>query len=318
MTQTMTSSKTPAVRNRRGTPAPGETAEEALQRRPALARRLVSSAAVISLVVATLFWLPLWWFTLVVLGFTLTALQEFFTIVRHRGIVVHQSLGLALGASLGILVAWRSFVESGLIAAGALTQVSPLFDWLWDVFWPVTIMLLFARQLRRENTSEALSGVATTLLGLVYVGVLFSYCFYVRALDATRGAWLLFYVILVTKMGDAGAYAVGNLIGRTPLMPRISPRKTVEGAVAAVLVSGATGAAAVSAIGDTTMTWWGLAVGVALGVVGQLGDLAESLLKRDCQVKDASDMLPGLGGVLDVLDSLLFTVPVFYAILIYG
>ena len=161
--------------------------------------------------------------------------------------------------------------------------------------------------------------MATTLFGLAYVAALFSYLFYLRAMDADHGAWLVLYLILVTKMGDAGAYVMGNLIGRHILMPRISPRKTIEGFVSAVLVSGFTAVVARSMLGSMEMAApLAFLLGIFLGVCGQLGDLAESLLKRDCQVKDSGTTVPGLGGILDVIDSLLFTAPLFYGILIYG
>jgi phosphatidate cytidylyltransferase len=195
---------------------------------------------------------------------------------------------------------------------------------MWDVFWPATIVIIFIRQFLRENTFEALGGLATTLFGLAYVAALFSYLFYIRTSDPERGAWLVLFLILVTKMADVGAYAVGNLIGRHTLVPRISPRKTIEGAVGATLFGAISAVLAQPLLtgqtifGHTPTPLLAAILGLILGVVGQLGDLAESLLKRDCQVKDAGTILPGLGGVLDVIDSLLFTAPLFYGILIYG
>ena len=191
-------------------------------------------------------------------------------------------------------------------------------SWMWDIFWPATIVIIFIRQFMRENTFEALGGLATTLFGLAYIAALFSYFFYIRAIDVHQGAWLVLFLILVTKMGDVGAYAVGNLIGRHTLISRISPRKTVEGFAGAVVFSGVTAMLARSMLGRPLTPVWALLLGLFLGFSGQLGDLAESLLKRDCQVKDTGTLMPGLGGVLDVLDSLLFTAPIFYGILIYG
>ncbi|MDP3704054.1 MAG: phosphatidate cytidylyltransferase [Candidatus Omnitrophota bacterium] len=285
----------------------------------ALSQRLVSSTLLVSLVLATLFVFPLWVYALVVTGFIAVALFEFFTMVRHRGILVHRPLGIALGVIFTGLVAWRSLVEPGLVPTPILGPGATAISWMWDIFWPATVVIIFIRQFTRENTFEALGGVATTLFGLAYVAALFSYLFYLRAMDADHGAWLVLYLILVTKMGDAGAYVMGNLIGRHVLMPRISPRKTIEGFVSAVLVSGITAVAARSMLGPMEMAApLALLLGIFLGVCGQLGDLAESLLKRDCQVKDSGTTVPGLGGILDVIDSLLFTAPLFYGILIYG
>lgn len=286
--------------------------------------RLVSSAVLIGLVLATLFWLPLWVFALVIASFVAAGLYEFFTMVRHRGILVHRPLNIGLGLIFTGLVAWRSMVEPGLVPTLVVGPGATMISWMWDVFWPATIVIIFIRQFLRENTFEALGGLATTLFGLAYVAALFSYFFYIRTSDPERGAALVLFLILVTKMGDVGAYAVGNLIGRHTLVPRISPRKTVEGTAGALAFGAASAVLAQSLLagqtifGQSPTSLLAALLGLILGIVGQLGDLAESLLKRDCQVKDTGTLLPGLGGVLDVIDSLLFTAPLFYGILIYG
>jgi len=284
-----------------------------------LPQRLASSAAVITLIVCTIFWWPLWAFALVLMGFIAVALYEFFTMVRHRGILVHRPLTIALGLAFTALVAWRSLVEPGYVAAPLLSEEATVINWAWDIFWPATIVIIFFRQFLRQNTFEALSGMATTLFGLAYIAVLLSYLFYIRAFKTHEGAWLVFFLILVTKMGDVGAFLVGKLWGRRVLMPRISPRKTVEGFLGAMGFSGLTAAAVHPMVGHLHGSpLYGFFLGLGLGFFGQVGDLAESLIKRDCQVKDSSALLPGLGGVLDVVDSLVFTTPLFYGFLIYG
>jgi phosphatidate cytidylyltransferase len=284
-----------------------------------LLQRLASSAGLIALVVSTLFWFPLWAFALVVIGFIAVALYEFFTIIRHRGILVHRPLSIGLGVVFTGLVAWRSLVEPGHVAAAVMGQSATMLSWAWDIFWPATIVLIFLRQFTRQNTFEALGGLATSLFGLAYISGLLSYLFYIRTFKADEGVWLILFLILVTKMGDVGAFAIGNLMGRHTLMARISPRKTVEGFVGGVLTSAAAAALAhpwVSRLHGSPTN--GFCLGLFLGLLGQLGDLAESLIKRDCQVKDSGRLFAGLGGVLDVLDSLIFTTPLFYAYLFYG
>ncbi len=283
-----------------------------------LVQRLVSSTLLVGLVVSTLFWWPLWTFPVVMCLFVTLALYEFFTMVRHRGILVHRLLNIVLGLIFTSLVAWRSLIEPGLMPTPILGQGATAISWMWDLFWPATIVIIFIRQLMRENTFEALGGLATTLFGLAYIAALFSYFFYIRAMDAHRGAWLVLYLILVTKMGDVGAYVTGNLLGRHTLIARISPRKTVEGFVGAVIFSMVTAVWARSMLLRPMPLPRLAAMGLFLGFCGQLGDLAESLLKRDCQIKDTGRLIPGLGGILDVIDSLLFTAPLFYGILIYG
>ena len=280
--------------------------------------RLVSSMVLVSLILATLFCFPLWVYPLVVLCFVTIALYEFFTMVRHRGILVHRPLNILLGVIFTGLVAWRSLVQPGLVHASIPGPGTTLISWMWDIFWPATIVIIFIRQFTRQNTFEALGGLATTLFGLAYIAALFSYFLYIRTIDRHQGAWLVLFLILVTKMGDVGAYAIGNLMGRHILVPRISPRKTVEGFLGAALVSGVSAMVAAPMLGRPISPMLSLLLGIFLGVCGQLGDLAESLLKRDCQVKDAGTLIPGIGGVLDIIDSLLFTAPLFYGILIYG
>lgn len=280
--------------------------------------RLIVSAVLIAGATLILFRLPISAFVATVMAFIAAALYEFFTLVRHRGILVHRPLGVTLGLLLATLIAWRALVKPGLMDVPPwLDAAGPLMSWGWLVFWPGAIILVCIRQLARQNNSEAVHGISTTLFGLAYIATLFSYMFYLRALHPARGAWLVFYVIWVTKMADAGAYTIGKLFGRTLLIPRISPRKTREGMAGALLFAAAAAIIARPVLGP--YAWSPLntvLVGAGLGALGQLGDLSESLLKRDAKVKDSGAMFPGLGGVLDVMDSLLFTVPVFYGLLL--
>lgn len=136
---------------------------------------------------------------------------------------------------------------------------------------------------------------------------------------ALRGlAWTVL-VVLSTWIGDTAAYLVGSRIGRRKLVPHLSPNKTVEGALGGLI--GATAVAAIAWAGLGLGAWWqGAIVGVILGIVGQLGDLAESFLKRQAGVKDSGTLVPGHGGVLDRIDALLFAFPAGYllAILLDG
>lgn len=284
-----------------------------------LVQRLSSSSVLIAVVLTTLFWFPLWAFAVVVTLFIAMALHEFFTMVRRRGILVHRPLGITLGVVFSGLVAWRSLIAPGHMHAPFVGEGATVLNWAWDIFWPVTLVILFLRQFTRRNTFEALSGLATTLFGLAYIAFLFSYLYYIRAYKAEEGVWLVLFFILVTKMGDVGALVTGKWLGRHILMQRISPRKTVEGFVGGVIVSAATAGLSHPMVARLHGSLWGgFALGLVLGVAAQIGDLAESLIKRDCQVKDSGNLFPGLGGMLDVLDSLLFTAPLFYGFLIYG
>lgn len=157
--------------------------------------------------------------------------------------------------------------------------------------------------------------VALALLGLTYVSWLLGHALLLRALP--DGAWLVLFLVGVTWTGESAAYVVGSALGRHKLAPLISPRKTVEGAVAQLVVS----VGAALALGAWLLPEWAeartVAAGALLGVVGQLGDLGESVIKRSVGAKDTGALVPGHGGVLDRLDSLLFNVPVFFYYVTY-
>ena len=129
--------------------------------------------------------------------------------------------------------------------------------------------------------------------------------------------WLVLWMVLVTKSGDTGAFATGRLIGRHKLIFWLSPGKTWEGLVGGVIAAAAVGAAGLGAIRGIVdepvpPLWTGAIAGVLFGLTAVLGDLIASLFKRDAGIKDASSVLPGFGGVLDVLDSPLLVAPVAF------
>jgi phosphatidate cytidylyltransferase len=135
------------------------------------------------------------------------------------------------------------------------------------------------------------------------------------AVGRTAGAAVVMFPILLTWASDIGAYAVGRLAGRRKLIPAVSPGKTVEGALGALVVTTLAAVAyerlALRPLAQLAIApWWAAAFGLAISLAAQLGDLAESLLKRDAGVKDSSHLLPGHGGILDRFDSLFFVLPV--------
>jgi phosphatidate cytidylyltransferase len=158
----------------------------------------------------------------------------------------------------------------------------------------------------------------------VYVGWLLLHLVLLRELprqlsmDDALGASLVLYVIAIVWSCDTGAFLVGIAFGRHKLFPRVSPSKSIEGAVAGFLCAVGVAFAGYAWFarqegGDIFLTApQALVLGALLGIAGQLGDLVESLLKRDARVKDASSTIPGHGGVLDRFDSLLFSAPVAF------
>ena len=183
----------------------------------------------------------------------------------------------------------------------------------WELLFIVVLLTaIFLLQFTRRENSQAIVGIATTLFGILYVSWFFSFLIKIRFLPS--GAGLLAFILFVTKSGDIGAYLVGKRWGIHPLIARISPSKSVEGAVGGLLFSILAAVASKSFLPDwSCFSYINLIItGAFFGVLAQWGDLSESLIKRDCQVKDSGNFLPGLGGVLDTIDSILFTAPAFY------
>jgi phosphatidate cytidylyltransferase len=142
------------------------------------------------------------------------------------------------------------------------------------------------------------------MLGIVWVGSAFAHAVLLR--EAEHGGGIVALVVVATFAGDTGAYFAGRALGRRPLAPRISPNKTVEGFVGGLLAA-ILGAEAVGLYQDWLSGWEALALGAAIGLIGPLGDLFESYLKRDRGVKDAGHVFGAHGGALDRLDGILFT-----------
>lgn len=219
-------------------------------------------------------------------------LYEFFTMLEHKGISMYKYVGIGMGAILPLSIMFRF-------------ELTKSWELLFVVIGLLTLILM---QFRRRDNSGVVVDISTTIFGILYVAWFLSFLIRIRYLP--NGMWLLTSVILITKLGDIGAYLVGTRFGRHALLPRVSPKKTIEGSVGGLVFSVAGAWISKPMLG---FDYLHLAiVGVCLGILGQLGDLSESLMKRDCQVKDSGSWFPGMGGVLDLVDSLQFTGPVFY------
>jgi phosphatidate cytidylyltransferase len=168
---------------------------------------------------------------------------------------------------------------------------------------PVIVLLTFLLAARGGMRERATSRMAVTLFGAVYVGLGFSHLQLLR--DLPHGRAILLIVVLGTWAGDTMAYFTGRYFGSTPMTPRLSPKKTWEG-----FAGGAIGTVLLVVFAGIYNTWLGegrwLLLGLLIAVIGPIGDLFESLLKRDVNIKDAGRGMPGHGGILDRFDALLF------------
>lgn len=157
--------------------------------------------------------------------------------------------------------------------------------------------------------------LAQLLFGWFYIYFLAGYLVRIYNFESEKGAWILILFIVLTKFSDLGAYVTGSLIGKHKMIPKVSPAKTWEGFVGGILFSAVFGWLVVKLSGNQ-LTGFSLShvllLGMVLGTFAVLGDLVESLLKREAEVKDSGHFLPGIGGALDLIDSLLFNAPIMY------
>jgi phosphatidate cytidylyltransferase len=260
-----------------------------------LIRRTVTTVLIVTLVGLVIFFFPNWVFSLLASVLIGIALSEFFNLVAKKGIFVYKYFGMIIGMLVPIIIYFQMGNE------GYFT--------LEPFFIVIACLFIFVLQFTRRDSSQALASIAMTMFGLLYIAWFFS--FFIKLKFLPDGALLVTFLVLITKMGDIGAYLVGSLFGKHNLIPRISPRKTVEGTIGGLVFSVLSALASKSYLPDFTYIHL-LTLGILLGVLGQVGDLAESLLKRDCDAKDSGTNLSGFGGVLDLIDSLLFTTPIFY------
>jgi phosphatidate cytidylyltransferase len=202
----------------------------------------------------------------------------------------------------------------------AYDPLSPVNALAWPLltFAAVVMVTFIAQSVQFEKPGATMATIAGTVLAVAYVGLLGSFVIQMRWLDGPyHGLVPLAFLFTTAKGADTGAYTLGRLAGRHKLWPRLSPNKTVEGALGGLLF-GVAGALLVDGLarallGVVPMGWGrAIAFGLVVGTAAQLGDLMESMIKRDCARKDASAAVPGFGGVLDVLDSLLFAGPVAF------
>jgi phosphatidate cytidylyltransferase len=181
----------------------------------------------------------------------------------------------------------------------------------------VFVLGLCVRQFLAKENANGITAIAVTLFGLMYVPWLLNFIqkiFYFPGLEGDSKYYVL-YFLLVTKFSDMGAYMVGSLIGRHKMIPRISPGKTWEGFGGAIVVSTA-GSLAFAHIFAAHMKGMNalhaVILGVILSIAAVIGDLIESLFKREAGAKDSGKLFPGIGGILDLVDSLLFNAPLMY------
>jgi phosphatidate cytidylyltransferase len=236
------------------------------------------------------------------------AAWEFFRIARETGALPMMPLGVAL-AALAPIVTHAHFLGVVQVPTVAYTLLA--------------LAVIAAALFLRGTAGKPLGAAGSTLLGVAYTGGTLSYAYALRyfnyAVGDTAGALVVILPVVLTWASDTGAFFTGRLVGGRKLMPSVSPAKTVSGAIGAVVTTAVVCAAfvhfALKPYAQLAFTPWGLLLfAVGISVTAQIGDLVESMFKREAGVKDSGTLFPGHGGVLDRLDSLFFVLPVSYAL----
>jgi len=197
-------------------------------------------------------------------------------------------------------------------AAGLFILLAPL-PWL-GLFTILFTLLMLTLAMRHDDLAAGFARTSVLLLGVVYIFGAWRTAMLLRAINP----WWLVFGLVVSWIGDTGAYYVGRRYGRHKLAPRVSPKKTWEGAIASAVVSGLMGALTLPRLIPGVSITEALLLALAANIAGQVGDLAESAIKRGAGVKDSGTLLPGHGGLLDRVDSSMFALPVLYALLVAG
>ena len=272
--------------------------------------RLIRSLVLWGVMLAVIFLAkrPIWLYLFINLFIT-RAIWEFYRICEAKGLRTFKVWGV-IGTVAMISGSWFFYLQPNRL------ELSYDFD--------ILIMLVFAlgvfiRQFPQKLNPAGIETMAVTLFGLIYVAWLGNFITRIN-FTSDQGRYFVMLLVVVTKFTDMGAYIIGSTLGRHKMIPRISPKKTWEGTAGGI----------VFAIGGAVMCLcWprqlsqgilaagmnlthALTLGFLLGTAAVIGDLAESLIKREAGVKDSSNILPGHGGALDMLDSFLFTAPLLY------
>ena len=242
-------------------------------------------------------------FTLLIALLTIPAQFELGNLIKQTGAHLFKSVTIPTAMLMATVFYWTQYIDDSLA-----------FLTFFVLFVPVlSFLALFLTQALKFGTDGTIRNISASFFSILYLGF---FCLFIHAIRITWGPWVLLYFVFTIKSSDIGAYTFGRLFGKHKLCPRISPGKTWEG------LAGAAAVAAGVSFGFSHFCGimpglWAVAFGAVFGVLGQLGDLVESMIKRDAASKDSSNRIPGFGGLLDVIDSPLATAPAAAAVFMF-
>ena len=257
--------------------------------------RVLSSIALVPVLFVVVWLLPPAYFTGLVIVAAAIGQHELYGMAKARGIAPLAPVGIALGAAV------------------VINFHRPLYPHLgWPYFWITLCVMavLTARLFSRRPVEGALEDIAVTLLGVLYVALLFGFPVAIHAGPAGK-TWMVF-LFLVIWASDTGAYYAGTALGKHRLYEKISPKKSIEGLIGGMLASMIVAMLCSIWLVTSIGLFEAAVLGACLAAIGTVGDLVESLLKRSAGVKDSGSLIPGHGGILDRMDSMLFAAPALF------
>ena len=260
-------------------------------------KKIWTGAVIVPPLVILIIWGPSFILSVMVFAATVLGLAEFYKLALPESKKVERLVGIGLGLLL-----------TALLAFGNL-DLTPFF--LVLILLILTVLFMGTSQ----DLASTINHIGISLFGILYIGFLLSHVSLVRNL-ANGKQWALFLIITVWA-GDISAFSSGSLFGRHKLYPKISPKKTYEGLIGGIIGSMLVALAFALLFLPQVETGTCILLAVGIGIFGQLGDFSESMLKRSARVKDSGDLIPGHGGMLDRIDSFLFSSPFLYYSLIY-
>jgi len=254
-----------------------------------------------------------WWYNVAIIAVTTLALNEFYSLAATKGIAVNRYVGLVWSIAVQVFIS---------IAAGGGGFQGLLWFAHSVVLFVAGILITLVAELFR-NRENPIQNIAVTAMGVLYITLGMSALLVLRTgmmsftngTVGEKGASLVLVLFATVWLCDSAAYFAGMSFGKHKLFPRVSPKKSWEGALAGFAASVIGFALLSTWLMPQYPVWLGLVSGAVIGSIGQIGDLVESLLKRDAVVKDSSQLIPGHGGVLDRFDSMLFVAPAILILL---
>jgi phosphatidate cytidylyltransferase len=273
--------------------------------------RRLGSTLVLWAVVVVSFFLPnrqigdavLFFLSVTLVG---VGLREYFNMARESGLPHCRPLGIVAGLVLtGVTFCLARQGTEAAVSTGDFEIA----------FIGLTVVVAWIHRFATTRNGSSIVAVGTTVFGVLYIAVRFDFVLKIFYMPGVNGAWMTFFFFVVTKFSDAGAYAVGSLVGKHKMIPSVSPGKTWEGFAGALLVPTLLGLVLVLTAGEklVPLTWpIVIVLCLVLGASAVVGDLVASILKREAKIKDSGNFFPGIGGVIDLLDSPLFNAPIMY------